>query len=41
MGQLGKIYSKLDPILQEIGESNLEICYSSEEIVNSVFSEID
>jgi hypothetical protein len=41
MGQLGKIYQNLNPILQEIGEKSLQSCYSSEEMVEAVSSNID
>ncbi len=41
MGQLGKIYDKLSPILQEIGEENLQSCYSTEEMVEAVNFNLD
>jgi len=41
MGQLGKIYPNLNSILQEIGEKNLQSCYSSEEMVAAASSNID
>ena len=40
MGQLGKIYKKLDPSLQDIGEENLQSCYSAEEMVKASLSKI-
>lgn len=41
MGQLGKIYKSLNPVLQEIGEKNLQSCYSIDEMIEAANSDLD
>ena len=41
MGQLGKIFKDLKPLLREIGEENLQACYSLQEIKEAIFNNVD
>jgi len=40
MGQLGVVFEQLELNLQEVGEENLQSCYSPEEILEAIFKDV-